>query len=102
MNPATPQFDDLVLWVASVVGGLAVIVGGGMAIWRWLLSPIRNEIAALHSSLADICKELHPNGGSSLRDAVNVIRDRQAEIQGDVRDLRAGLGDHIHWHLDRQ
>lgn len=40
-------------------------------------------------------KEVRPNGGASLRDAVDAILNAQAEQSKDIRELRAGLGEHI-------
>lgn len=40
-------------------------------------------------------REFKPNGGSSLRDAVAAILVAQAEQSTDIRELRAGLGEHV-------
>jgi hypothetical protein len=50
--------------------------------------------------LEKIDQELHPNGGSSMRDAINRIEKTQEEIKKDAKDIREKVDDHIQWHLD--
>jgi len=50
--------------------------------------------------LEKIDQELHPNGGSSMRDAINRIEKAQEEIKKDAKDIREKVDDHIQWHLD--
>ena len=38
-------------------------------------------------------REFKPNGGTSTRDALN-------RIEGDLRELRKRIDDHVEWHLD--
>lgn len=65
--------------VIDTVGDLGVIAGflaavctlGGLAI-RWICSNVRRSV---HEELAPIKAELHPNGGSSLRDRVDETAD---------------------------
>ena len=47
-----------------------------------------------------MAKEMKPNGGSSIRDALNRIELSQAEIKTDVREVRARIDGHIDWHMD--
>ena len=37
--------------------------------------------------------EFKPNGGASTRDSLN-------RIEGDLRELRKRIDDHVEWHLD--
>lgn len=96
----TPQVDDFVIWLAAILGSITVIVTAIVSLHRWLLSSVRRDITDMHEAITDIRKEVHPNSGSSLRDAVNVIRDRQSEVLADVREVRERIDDHIEWHLD--
>lgn len=90
----TPQIDDFLLWAAAVVIAITAIAGGLAALYRLLT-------ASLSKRLDDVSSQLHRNGGSSLRDAVDRIEDKQAEILTDVREVRLRLDDHITWHLDK-
>jgi hypothetical protein len=74
-----------VIAVTAIAGGLA-------ALYRLLTG-------SLSKRLDGISSQLHRNGGSSLRDAIDRIEEKQAEIQVDVRDVRAKVDDHIAWHL---
>jgi uncharacterized membrane protein len=88
----TPQIDDFLLWTAGVVIAVTAIAGGLAALYRLLTGNLSKR-------LDDIGSQLRRNGGSSLRDAIDRIEEKQAEIQLDVRDVRAKIDDHIAWHL---
>ena len=90
----TPQIDEFLLWAASIVVAVTVIAGGLAALYRLLTG-------ALNKRLDDISAQLHRNGGTSLRDAVDRIEERTHVLHSDVRDLRERLDDHITWHLER-
>lgn len=88
----TPQIDDFLLWTAGIVVAVTAIAGGLAALYRLLTG-------SLSKRLDNISSQLHRNGGSSLRDAIDRIEEKQAEIQQDVRDVRSKIDDHIAWHL---
>ena len=89
----TPQVDDLILWIGALIGALVVATSGLVALHRIVFGPVRKDIEGIRS-------ELHRNGGSSLRDAVDRIEERQQDIQIDVRRTAERLDDHIQWHLE--
>ena len=90
----TPQVDDFIMWAAALVLAVTAIAGGLMALYRLLT-------ASVNKRLDDIGGQLRRNGGTSLRDAVDRIEEKQTEIQTDVRELRTRVDDHIQWHLDK-
>jgi hypothetical protein len=90
----TPQIDEFLMWMAGIVIAITAIAGGLMALYRLLTG-------ALNKRLDDISAQLHRNGGTSLRDAVDRIEERTHVLHTDVRDLRERLDDHITWHLER-
>jgi flagellar capping protein FliD len=91
----TPQIDDFLLWTAGIVIAVTAISGGLAALYRLLTG-------SLSKRLDGIASQLQRNGGSSLRDAVDRIEEKQTEIQRDVRDVRQRLDDHIAYHLDKE
>ena len=91
----TPQIDDFLLWTAGIVVAVTAIAGGLAALYRLLTANVNRR-------LDDIGSQLRRNGGSSLRDAVDRIEEKQTEIQRDVRDVRQRLDDHISYHLDKE
>ena len=91
----TPQIDDFLIWAAIVVGSVTAIAAGLAALHRLLTANVNKR-------LDDIGSQLKRNGGSSLRDAVDRIEEKQTEIQRDVRDVRQRLDDHIAYHLDKE
>ena len=90
----TPQVDDLLIWLGGVAVALTAIVAA-LALGKRLL------LGQVHKDLDDVRKELKPNGGASVRDAIDRIAEKQTEIQRDVREVRQRLDDHISWHLER-
>ena len=90
----TPQIDDFLLWAAAIVVAITAIAGGLVALYRLLTG-------ALSKRLDEVSSQLRRNGGSSLRDAVDRIEEKQALILTDVRDLRVRVDDHITWHLEK-
>ena len=91
----TPQIDDFLLWTAGIVIAVTAIAGGLAALYRLLTANVNKR-------LDDISGQLHRNGGSSLRDAVDRIEERTHILHTDVRDLRQRLDDHIAYHLDKE
>ena len=91
----TPQVDDFIMFTAGIVLAVTAIAGGLMALYRLLT-------ASVNKRLDDIGGQLRSNGGTSLRDAVDRIEEKQTEIQTDVRDLRIRVDDHIQWHLSKE
>lgn len=89
----TPQVDDLLIWLGGVAVALTAIVGA-LALGKRLL------LGQVHKDLDEVRKELKPNGGASVRDAIDRIAEKQGEIQRDVREVRQRLDDHISWHLE--
>ncbi len=90
----TPQIDDFLLWTAGIVVAVTAIAGGLAALYRLLTG-------SLSKRLDSIASQLNRNGGSSLRDAVDRIEERQHALLTDVRDLRQRVDDHITYHLER-
>lgn len=91
----TPQVDDFLVWFAGVVTALVVIVGGVVALRKLLLGAIDKRLDAIDG-------QLHRNGGTSLRDAVDRIEERQTDIQSYVRRTADRLDEHVQWHLEKE
>lgn len=89
----TPQIDDLLIFLGQIAAALIAILAAAGIFNKFLFGKIRQDIT-------DIKKELHPNGGSSMRDAINRLEDTQTEIKVDLKDVREKIDDHIQWHLD--
>ena len=89
----TPQIDDVVVWLGAVAAGFVAIVAAMVILKKWLLSDVSKDIEKVNL-------QLHRNGGSSLRDAVDRIEERQGLIATDVRRVTERLDDHIAFHLE--
>ncbi len=89
----TPQIDDFLMWAAGVVGAVTVIAAGLVGLYRLLTGNLSKR-------LDSIASQLTRNGGSSLRDAIDRIEERQHATLTDLRDLRDRVDDHISWHLE--
>ena len=91
----TPQFDDVVAMLGGMAGAVLAIVAVIVLLKRWLLSDIRED-------LEDVRSQLRRNGGTSLRDAVDRIEERQTDIAGEMRRATDRLDDHIAYHLEEK
>jgi hypothetical protein len=90
-----PPIDDFLLATAGLIGAIAVISGGLLALHRALTGAINRRLDGIDS-------QLHRNGGSSLRDAIDRIEERQGDIGTAVTRVADRLDEHIDWHLDRE
>lgn len=90
----TPQIDDMLI-LGGQISAAIIAISGALAILH------RVFFKKLTDQLNKINQELHPNGGSSLRDAVNRIEKAQEEIKDDAKEIRSRIDDHIQWHLDK-
>jgi hypothetical protein len=89
----TPQIDDALLWLGTIAAAFIAIVSAMVILKKWLLSDVSKDIEKVNS-------QLHRNGGTSLRDAVDRIEERQSLIATDVRRVTERLDDHIAFHLE--
>ena len=75
-----------------------------------LITTLKRSITGgIQRDLDEIRAELRPNSGSSLRDAIDLVVERQSQIGREIRDvkvemseLRRKTDDHIAWHLDQK
>ena len=89
----TPQIDDLIIMLGQISAAIIAISGVGAIAYKLFFKKMADK-------LEKIDQELHPNGGSSMRDAINRIEKAQEEIKKDAKDIREKVDDHIQWHLD--
>ncbi len=83
--------------------------GALLAVWAVVMLIHRLITKDLREDLEQIRSELRSNGGSSLRDQVDKIRDRQesllreiADLKLEARDLWSRVDGHVQWHLDKE
>lgn len=89
----TPQVDDAVLWLGTLAAAFIAIIASIAVMKKWVLSDVLRD-------LSDVKSQLHRNSGTSLRDAVDRIEQRQTDIAADVRRVTERLDDHITFHLE--
>lgn len=89
----TPQVDEFLLWIGAMAAAFIAISGSMVVLKKWLLGDLRAD-------LDDVRAQLHRNSGTSLRDAVDRIEERQGLIATDVRRVTERLDDHIAFHLE--
>lgn len=89
-----------------MVSGVAVAI---TAIIVLITTVKRSITGGIQKDLDEIRAELRPNSGSSLRDAVDLVVERQSfigreirDLKSEVKDLRTKTDDHITWHLDQK
>jgi len=89
----TPQIDDLVIMLGQISAAIIAISGVGAIAYKLFFKKMADKLEKIN-------QELHPNGGSSMRDAINRIEKTQEEIKEDAKNIREKVDDHIQWHLD--
>jgi hypothetical protein len=89
----TPQIDDFLLWLGAIAAAFIAVVAAMAVMKKWILGDVTRD-------LSDVKAQLHRNSGSSLRDAVDRIEERQTAIGFDVRRVTERLDDHIAFHLE--
>lgn len=89
----TPQIDDIIIVSGQISAAIIAIAGAGAIFYRAFFKKICDQLDKIN-------QELHPNGGSSMRDAINRIEKAQEEIKDDAKNIREKVDDHIQWHLD--
>lgn len=70
------KFDDILIWLTKIAGAIAAITLLLFNIKR-IFKFIYTLLFVLPESIKSIEKELKPNGGSSLRDAIKRIENAQ-------------------------
>lgn len=79
----------------KIVGALTVIAGAVAAAWKFVYTPFKTWRAKRtdhYANIEKVLKELLPNGGSSLRDAVNRIEVRLISESESRRQNMNALG----------
>lgn len=83
--------------IVSVLAGIAVIGGSVVAIGKWghdrIVNSVKEELIVLHAAVT-------PNGGSSLRDAVDRI-EKETVRQGTELDRQGAELDDVSKRLER-
>jgi len=90
----TPQIDDLLFLLAQISAAIIAIGGAGTILYRLFFKRLCDQLEKIN-------KELHPNHGTSLRDAINRIEETQSELKDNIKEVREKIDDHIVWHLDQ-
>ena len=91
-----------VMLLGTTASALIAVLTLGILARRLIVGSIQKELESIRA-------ELKPNSGSSLRDAVDSISDRQTTIGREIRDLktetaamRSRLDEHIQYHLEKE
>lgn len=85
---------DTLFTVGQISGAIIAITGALAILHRIFFKKITDQLTKIN-------QELHPNGGSSMRDAINRIEKVQDEMKSDIKDVREKVDDHISWHLNQ-
>lgn len=85
---------------AAPGAAIVVIVGGVGGLLRFVWGRIKKEtgIDSLHTRLDSIEAQYRPNGGSSVRDALNRIEESQRLTRADVLRIDKAFERHLGVH----
>ena len=89
----TPQVDEFVMWMGGMATALVAVSAGMIVLKKFLLGQ-------LYSDIEDVRSQLHRNSGTSLRDAVDRIEERQQDIGRSVDRVTERFDAHINFHLE--
>ncbi len=90
----TPQIDDILLVSGQISAAIIAISGAIAILYRLFFKKLCDNIDKIN-------KELHPNHGTSLRDAIDRIANNQDDLKLEMGKIREKVDDHIVWHLDQ-
>ena len=77
--------------IATIIGGIAVILSGLVWIWHRFVRTIIHKVKEELDEIRANTKELKPNGGSSIADAVKRIEQR-------IDTLTEAMMNHLEGH----
>lgn len=99
---ALSSLDDTIIRVGAVAAALVAIAGLFRMSVRFAVKQItravQDEIGVKVEKVYENTMELKPNGGSSMRDAVNRLEAQQMKVVGELAATRQALIDHIADH----
>lgn len=89
MNITLSSIGEVVVWLGLICGAVMAIAG----MFRYIvLGPLKRHLAA---HFAPIQKEMKPNSGSTLRDAIDRLEASHNETNNQLALLSQRLDDHI-------
>jgi hypothetical protein len=90
--------DQVAVWLGAIASSLMILTT--LFAWiRWARKRSLKSLEAVVRSIAAQTQQLVPNGGSSVKDAVDAIRRDVASIAGTVKAVQSTVnaqGDAIH------
>lgn len=99
---AVTSLDDLIVRFGAVAAALVTIVAALRMFTKFAVrqftKAIKAEIGDKVERVYENTMELKPNGGSSMRDAINRLESQQMKLVGDVAATRQALIDHLTEH----
>lgn len=99
---ATASADDIIIRLGAVAAALVAIFGLVRMATRFgvkqITHAIRIELGEKVERVYENTMELKPNGGSSLRDAVNRLEVGQLKVEAGLAAQREALVDHLKEH----
>lgn len=103
----TESARAFIIDAGAVTAALAVIVGSVAALLRFtakrFTSAVREQVGDALEEILDNTKQLKPNGGTHLADAIERLESRQLQIKRQTDRVAKVLGEHLRYHeeLDR-
>ena len=70
--------------VVTWLGGLAAVVTSVGILWTKLIKPVIAWGVRLDKTMSFVEQQMHPNGGTSLRDSINRIEYRLTALEEHV------------------
>lgn len=86
--------------IGAAVGSIAIYEACRRAFVWWLRR--HDKQMTNEQKIDSIFKEMHPNGGSSLKDQITLISQELSSTKATVEATQTGLAEHIQYHLENK
>jgi hypothetical protein len=83
---------------AAIVAAIAGIMGTIAGVWRFTVKKFTESLQTALEEVKNNTRELMPNGGTSVADAVRRLDTRTLSIETQIQYLTDGLRTHLELH----
>jgi hypothetical protein len=89
---------SLVIEAAALVAAIAAIMGTVAGVWRFTVKKFTQNLQEALDEVKHNTRELMPNGGTSVADAVRRLDTRTLSMETQIQYLTDGLRKHLELH----
>lgn len=87
-----------IIQAAAIVAAIAGIMGTIAGVWRFTVKKFTESLQEALDEVKHNTRELMPNGGTSVADAVRRLDTRTLSMESQIQYLTDGLRTHLELH----